>query len=322
MCGYYSKTSITDIWETLSPGGFLLWRVNEDKPPPPRTAPREPRAAPEPQPQAKPPSGERRGPRLTAPATDEPGPPSEPQGRRPPEAPPRLGAPQVSPSQQDPACRLPRLSPPEARGPLSARPPTPHPATQATRALRPRALHATCELGPGGPGLEQGRGDSAPPGAAPARPAQAPRRPAGVSGRRPRPFRLAPLDFRSRLRVWAGAGVGLQSSPCEGLSLVTLHTQPPRPHEAVLGDFEGKLRNRWEAPHSWGVGVSWTLPTRPNSVRPEPLFGRVFESSGGLFSNEAALRVGVVHPLRRTHWTPEPGPWAHLTGQRRRGGWF
>lgn len=170
MCGYYSKTSITDIWETLSPGGFLLWRVNEDKPPPPRTAPREPRAAPEPQPQAKPPSGERRGPRLTAPATDEPGPPSEPQGRRPPEAPPRLGAPQVSPSQQDPACRLPRLSPPEARGPLSARPPTPHPATQATRALRPRALHATCELGPGGPGLEQGRGDSAPPGAAPAQP--------------------------------------------------------------------------------------------------------------------------------------------------------
>lgn len=178
MCGYYSKTSITDIWETLSPGGFLLWRVNEDKPPPPRTAPREPRAAPEPQPQAKPPSGERRGPRLTAPATDEPGPPSEPQGRRPPEAPPRLGAPQVSPSQQDPACRLPRLSPPEARGPLSARPPTPHPATQATRALRPRALHATCELGPGGPGLEQGRGDSAPP----ARPPAQPKRPAGPPG--------------------------------------------------------------------------------------------------------------------------------------------
>lgn len=253
MCIHYSKTSVTDIWEILSPGGFLLWRVNEDKPPPSSTAPQEPRAVPEQQPRQSHPLGSHGGTHLTASTTDE----TVPQGRgllsgrRHPEAPPSLGVHQVTPVQEDPAA-APRacLSPSRPAAHFRARPPSPHPSTpRRTLSLLPRALHPTCKLGPGGLIHEQGGWDRPLPGAPHASLGQAhPQASPRLRGR-PRPFRLAPLDFRLLLCVWSAVGVGSQSSPSQGLSLITRHTQPPRPHKAVLSDFEGKLHNPCEAPH-------------------------------------------------------------------------
>ena len=235
----------------------------------------------------------------------------------------------TAPDQSQAAARA-CLSPSEAHSPLSDLAFHPSPLdSQRTLSLQPRALHPTCKLGPSWVLLASSKSRAAGTGhrLEPRTLGLAKRapRPSGGSGRRPRPFWLAPLDLQFLLRavpVWSVVGIESQPSSSQGLSLVTRRTQPPRLHKAVLSDFEGKLHNRCEAPHSWGVGISWTLPTPPNSVRPELLFSRVFESKGGLFSNEDALRVGAVQPLHRTHWTPEPGPWTHLTGQRRKGDRF
>nr|CAI9708664.1 unnamed protein product [Rangifer tarandus platyrhynchus] len=139
------------------------------------------------------------------------------------------------------------LSPSEARSPLSDLAFHPHPSTPSAPSLsghelctpparwvlltssKSRAAGTDHRLEPRTPGL-----------------AKSDPRPSGVSGRPPRPFRLAPLDFRFLLwavPVWSVVGVESLSSSSHGLSLVTRHTQPPRLHKAVLSDFEGKLRH-------------------------------------------------------------------------------
>lgn len=239
----------------------------------PPGAPRCPRAAAP----TKPPSGERRGdtPHRVHHRRD------GTTGERPPLRAKTLGGASHSegspghPGTGGPCCRQPRLrarpQPLEARSPLSG--PASHPSPLGSQAhpLPPATSSA--------PHLQAGSWRSHPRAGrlgqvtawSPARQPR-PSAPTGLPkspGGGPAPSGWAPLDFRFLLCVWSVVGVGSQSSPSQGLSLVTRHTQPPRPHKAVLSDFEGKLHNPCEVPHGWGVGVSWTLPTPPNSLRPE-----------------------------------------------------